>query len=264
MKCYILIILLFVTSLQAEKALIKPQQAFIGIATAPMPEMLASQLKISSKRGILIHRVLPNSPGAKAGLQRFDIILKVNGENLLSSIPLANVVELFKAGDEVNLQIIRQGESKKIKLVLGVAPKRLLVQQTPSHLQKKIAKMFNDQKCEMEFKNLEEVEEMVKKMRQQALIEFKAQQADDQYISQSTSYSTITQKDDQHQLTLNFSDEATTATIKDLKGKIIFEGPVDTEEDFNKVPKKLRKKISRLQNRFKLHYKKKLSKGNKL
>jgi serine protease Do len=69
--------------------------------------------------GALIVRVVPDSPAAKAGVVSGDIITKINGKALEKSLP--TVVQGFKVGDKLELEVYRAGKTVKLTVTLGEA-----------------------------------------------------------------------------------------------------------------------------------------------
>ncbi len=60
-----------------------------------------------------------DSPGAKAGLQAGDVILKFNGELITGSSDLPPKVAVLKPGSTVTLDIWRNGAEKQLKATIG-------------------------------------------------------------------------------------------------------------------------------------------------
>lgn len=83
-------------------------------------------LKAPQQRGMVVAMVIPNQPGAKAGLVEGDVIMKMNGVDLLN----ANVANLqitkLKVGDKVNLDVARKNSNNKDKVDLVVDPAQQL------------------------------------------------------------------------------------------------------------------------------------------
>jgi serine protease Do len=73
-------------------------------------------------RGALIGDVTPNSPAQKAGLQKGDIILDVNGKPVNGSAELRMRVSLMAPGTQVHLKIFRDGAEKTLPLTLAEMP----------------------------------------------------------------------------------------------------------------------------------------------
>ena len=66
--------------------------------------------------------VEPNSPGAKAGLQRGDVIEEINGEPVKGSNDLRLKVATMAPGTTVHLKVNRSGQTRDVTLSLGESP----------------------------------------------------------------------------------------------------------------------------------------------
>lgn len=73
----------------------------------------------TSEAGIVIVHVAADSPAAQAGLQRGDILLKINDTAVNSYKDLVNALANLKAGDEVTLTITRGGVERTLTATLG-------------------------------------------------------------------------------------------------------------------------------------------------
>jgi serine protease Do len=79
-------------------------------------------LGVSSEKtgeGALITDVTKNSPAEKAGLQKNDIIYRINDQAIESPASLSNVVRAMKTGDKVKVYFIRNGKKKEEKVTLA-------------------------------------------------------------------------------------------------------------------------------------------------
>jgi serine protease Do len=77
---------------------------------------------VSRKRGALIGDVIPNSPAQKAGLERGDIILDIDGKPVNSSAELRMRVSLMAPGTKLNVKVFRDGGEKTLPLTLAEMP----------------------------------------------------------------------------------------------------------------------------------------------
>src|SRR5512146_1880559 len=59
-----------------------PSEYWIGVECYPASETLRSQLDLPEGQGIVVEQVLPESPGAKAGVKRHDILLTAGDKPL--------------------------------------------------------------------------------------------------------------------------------------------------------------------------------------
>ncbi|PJF47586.1 MAG: hypothetical protein CUN48_07850 [Candidatus Thermofonsia Clade 3 bacterium] len=73
---------------------------------------------------VRVTEVITNSPAAKAGLRRGDIIIAVNENRLDAQNPLADVIARFKPGDTVTLTLRRDDAEKTLKVTLGENPQK--------------------------------------------------------------------------------------------------------------------------------------------
>ena len=93
-------------------------EAWLGVSLAEVDEETRTLLDIPSERGVLITEVHAESP-AKAALQTFDIILTVDGEDVSAPAQVTQVVKQRDPGDVLQMQILREGESRDVRVTLG-------------------------------------------------------------------------------------------------------------------------------------------------
>ena len=93
-----------------------PQQPQIGVLldTEPLPELLTKHLGLSPEQGIRIQNVRADSPADKAGLERDDIIISIEGNEVKYYDELANKIRQTQVGSELSLEVIHLGQRKKI------------------------------------------------------------------------------------------------------------------------------------------------------
>lgn len=87
----------------------------IGVSLAEVPASLRAHISLEDKQGIMVGRVLPDSPAAKAGLQQYDIILGSGDKKLSHPKELQNLVD--EAGEKpVTVAVQRRGELKTLEI----------------------------------------------------------------------------------------------------------------------------------------------------
>lgn len=69
--------------------------------------------------GVYVASVNPNSPAEKAGIKPGDCIVKVEGQEVLRSADVGNAIKQKAVGDEIFLEIMREGEKLEITAILG-------------------------------------------------------------------------------------------------------------------------------------------------
>lgn len=84
----------------------------IGVVLNETGGALASQLGINAESSVVIGDVSPDSAAEKAGLQKHDIVLKINGEDA-SSDNLRRIISETEIGKSVELEVLRAGKPQK-------------------------------------------------------------------------------------------------------------------------------------------------------
>jgi Do/DeqQ family serine protease len=81
-----------------------------------------SNLKIDIDKGVLIARVVRNSPASKAGIRSGDVIQKVDGQNVADASAVQQAVEKSQIGSSLQVQIRRNGQNLSLNLVPTATP----------------------------------------------------------------------------------------------------------------------------------------------
>jgi protein involved in polysaccharide export with SLBB domain len=92
--------------------------AYLGIATSPAPPVLRKQLKLAEGMGLVVDFVEPGSPAEQAGVQPYDVAVRLNDQVLINAPQLAVLVRTFDAGAEVTLTVVREGKETPLKIKL--------------------------------------------------------------------------------------------------------------------------------------------------
>ena len=90
----------------------------LGVIVQDLTLELANALGIEFVSGALISQVLPNSAAQEAGLEEGDVVISVNGRSTNGASSLRNVIGLARAGEVVEIQYLRDGETflRKVKI----------------------------------------------------------------------------------------------------------------------------------------------------
>ncbi len=66
--------------------------------------------------GALVVTVDPKGPASKAGIERGDIITEINKKSVENSF--ASLIQSFKVGDEIELEVWNAGKSRSVQVTL--------------------------------------------------------------------------------------------------------------------------------------------------
>ncbi|TVQ16504.1 MAG: PDZ domain-containing protein [Leptolyngbya sp. DLM2.Bin15] len=100
---------------------------YIGIQMRSLTVDLAKQsnndpnatIQLPEVNGVLVMRVMPNSPAAEAGLRRGDVITDIDGQTITTAEALQRTVERSSVGQSLRLRVIRNGNTQTITVRPG-------------------------------------------------------------------------------------------------------------------------------------------------
>ncbi|MES9945142.1 MAG: DegQ family serine endoprotease [Candidatus Thiodiazotropha sp.] len=94
-------------------------RGFLGIVIQSLTPELAESFGTGQQKGILVAEVNDDSPAHRAGLKQGDLIIKL-GEQVVDDVgDFRNRISLTPPGSEVELEVIREGKSRVIKVTIG-------------------------------------------------------------------------------------------------------------------------------------------------
>jgi hypothetical protein len=88
--------------------------AWLGFEVSRADDAVRAQLpKLPKGMGFVISKVEANGPARRAGVEAMDVLWRLNDQFLINEAQLASLLQLYKAGDVVELTLFRGGEEKK-------------------------------------------------------------------------------------------------------------------------------------------------------
>ncbi|MBD2346451.1 HhoA/HhoB/HtrA family serine endopeptidase [Anabaena subtropica] len=102
----------------------KVAHPYLGVQMATLTPDLAQQnntdpnsaFTIPEVNGVLVIRVVPNSPAANAGIRRGDVILQVDSQPITTAEQLQNVVENSRLGQALQVRVQRGNQTQKLSV----------------------------------------------------------------------------------------------------------------------------------------------------
>ena len=99
------------------------RRGYVGVLPVTLNPLSAAQLGLDEDmEGVLLRRVLPNTPAADAGLLQGDIILAMDGNDLPNTGELSKFLMTRAPGEVVETDILRDGEEMTLEITLGTRP----------------------------------------------------------------------------------------------------------------------------------------------
>jgi len=92
---------------------------FLGIYMAELDDDARKDRDYPKSTGVLVTKVVDDSPAEKAGIEDGDIIYLFGGETVEGSKQLSEMVSSRKPGDKVKIVLYRDGEKKSIDVALA-------------------------------------------------------------------------------------------------------------------------------------------------
>ena len=97
-------------------------RGYLGLNIQTLTPALTQTLKLPDRKGALVSGVAPESPAAKAGLQRGDVLVTFDGKQVESAHDLATLAAATPVGKNVSVIILRDGSKQTVPLTVGRMP----------------------------------------------------------------------------------------------------------------------------------------------
>lgn len=95
---------------------------WLGVQMSDISLELAKTLGIAPANGVVVNSVLPGHSAARGGLQKQDVILSVNDNQVDSPRDVVRMISGLEAGRVIRLTILRKGKTMQLSFPLGVRP----------------------------------------------------------------------------------------------------------------------------------------------
>ena len=93
--------------------------SWLGVESEEISSEKAKELKLPAERGVLLERIVPDSPAAKAGLKDNDVITEVNGQRVEGAAQFHRMIHEIPAGRSAQFTVWRDGRAQTISVTLG-------------------------------------------------------------------------------------------------------------------------------------------------
>ena len=100
----------------------KVERGWLGVGIQDVTPDLASSLDLGDATGALVANVSPDSPAARAGLERGDVIVEFEGRPITESHQLPALVAESRIGSTAHLTVLRNGGRQTLDVKIAALP----------------------------------------------------------------------------------------------------------------------------------------------
>ncbi len=105
-------------------------RGYLGISIQTLSESNAKDVDYPMG-GVIVATVEEDSPADKAGLKRYDLIIKLNGKRVKTGDALSTRVAELSPGDKLEMEFYRKGKKKTATAIVAEAPESMTIR-TPT------------------------------------------------------------------------------------------------------------------------------------
>ena len=95
------------------------RRGWLGVQLATVSEEQTAQLGLKENAGARVSSVAKSGPAATAGLETDDVIVRFDGQEVTSMRSLPRIVAQTPVGKSVNVELLRKGQRRTVKVVVG-------------------------------------------------------------------------------------------------------------------------------------------------
>jgi len=100
----------------------KVQRGYFGVVPEDINSELAQLLKLTRNEGVILKGVERASPARKAGLEPGDVMVSINGQPVINSRAMLNLISQLPPGSDARVKVIRAGKELDVQVPVGERP----------------------------------------------------------------------------------------------------------------------------------------------
>lgn len=95
------------------------RRTYLGVESNSLTPELRRHFKVDGDSGVLISRVMEDSPAAEGGLQVGDVLVALDGNGVRDPHKLGSLLRAQTSGEQVALTVVRDGRRETLRVKLG-------------------------------------------------------------------------------------------------------------------------------------------------
>jgi hypothetical protein len=257
------------------------ESPYVGLSVTPTNPETRAQLKLGDGVGLTVMDVAAQSPAADAGLQRLDVIHRLNDQLLVNQQQLSTLIRLHGSGQEVTLHLFRAGEARDVKVTIGKTQRlvrphgwRQQIRFAPGGVEvvpleprrgDRPRWAANDPDADARRQHIErQMDRLRRELKEnEALQDAQRQEIERKLLLMHRQMNAVRGdapaggnvthamriNDGEHDIEIRTTDDDKHLKVTDAAGEIVFEGPINTDEQRAKVPAEVMEKIEKFEKR---------------
>jgi membrane-associated protease RseP (regulator of RpoE activity) len=143
-----------------------PARGRFGVEVQRMTPELRAHFGAPADRGVLVARVAPDGPAARAGVEVGDVLVAADGKPLASPLDLLTLASRAPAGRELSLELVRDREARRVALAPAGEPVPLANPDDWRDLADALRRAVDEGSREL-LRKLEELEQRLERLEQE-------------------------------------------------------------------------------------------------
>lgn len=220
---------------------------FLGMEVTTAQPALAAQLQLPEGQGLVVRFVVPESPAAEAGLEKHDVLLRLDDQILIEPRQLSVLVRGHEEGDTITLVYLRAGKENRARVTLA---KRKMKKQS-FHWRSADPQGFHfhgearrvDPHAYAD--GIHQFENRMEEFHQRMQNVPRSPEAPNVMIFRPDA--DIVLSDEEGEMRLKTKGGRQTLVVRDKMGNEVFSGPIDSKEDRDAVPGEFLERLEKLE-----------------
>ncbi|MCF3096339.1 outer membrane-stress sensor serine endopeptidase DegS [Aeromonas australiensis] len=93
-------------------------RGYLGVSSVEINPIVARMMNLGDLRGLVVESLDPNGPAAKGGLQRGDVLLKINGEAITGVRSAMDKIVESRPGTKLTISVFRAGKPLEVVVTI--------------------------------------------------------------------------------------------------------------------------------------------------
>ncbi|HTZ46890.1 MAG TPA: PDZ domain-containing protein [Verrucomicrobiae bacterium] len=106
------------------QVLVNGGASWLGAGVAEVTPSKMKELKLPADRGVVLGKIVPDSPAAKAGLKPNDVVTEINGQRIEGTEQFRRMIREIPSGRTAQFAVWRDGRSQNVNVTIGKSEMR--------------------------------------------------------------------------------------------------------------------------------------------